>query len=56
MIRTLLFILFAAVIIVGIVIIAIANKNATDKRKETESESIRRKFRNKIGSIVSIVG
>jgi len=56
MIRTLLFILFAAVIIVGIVIIAIANKNAADKRKETESESIRRKFRNKIGSIVSIVG
>ena len=56
MIRTLLFILFAGVIIIGIVIIAIANKNAVDKRKESESEMIRRKFRNKIGSIVSVVG
>lgn len=43
MIRTLLFILFAGVIIIGIVIIAIANKNAVDKRKESESEMIRRR-------------
>ena len=52
MIRTLLFILFAGVIIIGIVIIAIANKNQiTDKTKIVINEEGKFNYIDKNGKI-----
>ena len=58
MIRTLLFILFIGVIIVGIVLIALANKdNAKGKKKGViDVVSKEDKKKTKLGSIISVVG